>query len=138
MLEDSTKLGVSEWPSFFPKDVPPADAVDAEGRAFRLVRGIPSAPGDFLSTFEENPGREHGDHFWMACGASLHTKLEGSQKTRQRYKPLRERRIAVGVLNAEHGKMKPTPGFHPSHITVWFRVGATPHLSFVDDAEAAT
>lgn len=71
----------------------------------------------------------------MSCGTSLHTQLDHSQKTRDRYPALRARKIAVGELAAHHGKMLQTGG--KSHITVWFRLGSAPEQSIRADAEHA-
>lgn len=128
----------AEWPAYYPKGVPPATAADAKGRAYRIVRTVPPAPVDFRSTFEE--WAEQGkpvpaDDLWRACGTSVHTDLAESRATRERYKPLRTRKIVVGDLEPPHGKMMPTGG--PAHVTVWFRVAAKPESAFTKDAEAA-
>ena len=134
--------GTSIWPPYYPLNVPPAEAIDTSGTAFRLVRSIPPAAIDFRSTFEDYKARGQPlpteRPFWQACGTSLHTELEGSRVTRARFPPLRERRIVVGQLAITHGKMMSTAGFHSSHITVWFRVDAAPETSFTLDAEATT
>jgi hypothetical protein len=127
----------TEWPSYYPPEVPPVDSVPAEGRAFRIVSVFPPSADDFRSTHEENPTRSYGDVFWMACGTSLHAGLAGAQRTRERYKFLREKKIAAGTLVATMGHMKPTPTRWSSvHITVWFKRSATPHRFFTQDGEA--
>lgn len=123
------------WPDYFPDDVPPWDAVAASGTVFRLVSAVPPPKGDFQSTFETNP-RNYGADMWRACGTSLHGELEHCVRTRKRYKALRAKRIAVGVLIESFGVMKGTPNrTSPSHITVWFRVASKPHEAFTTDAE---
>lgn len=124
------------WPADFPVGVPPRDAVPARGTAFRLVKSIPPTADDFLATIVEhpNPSRQYeGDDLVNAHAASFHTDLEASKRTRKRYKGLRERRIASGVLVAEFGVQKPTYG--PGHLSVWLYEQARPHPSFVKDAE---
>jgi hypothetical protein len=134
-LEDANRL---VWPEYYPANVPPTEAVDAGGEAYRIVRSIPPQAIDFRSSVEDYRARglEVPAHkFWQACGTSVYTELEGCRTTRQRYPALRERRIAKGLLLAAHGKMMKTEGGHPSHMTVWFRVNATPEQSFLADAE---
>lgn len=124
------------WPSFFRPGAPPHDAVPAEGRAFRLVRQIPPSPRDFEATLEESPEREpelSEDNVINACGASFHVNLAASCRTRSRYKGFRNSRIAMGELHPDMGKKKLTGQL--DHLTVWFYVGATPHLSICVDAE---
>ena len=131
---------MTNWPNYYPADVPPEHASHASGVAYRIVRTIPPSAIDFRSTHEEWTERGvpvPAELLWMACGTSVHTELEGSVATRRRFKPLRNRRIVVGELVAAHGKMLPTQGDHPSHVTVWFYVGSTPELAFTIDAEGA-
>lgn len=124
------------WPDFFPAGVPPAAASNASGRAFRLVRTIPSQEIDFLPSCVEYPSRWTSDspHYPQACGASFHTSLEASRRTRLRFRPLRGRLIAEGILVEAHGKML-TTGNDPHHITVWVRVDSEIHLAFAANAE---
>jgi hypothetical protein len=129
------------WPAYYPPGVPPPTATDAAGVGYRLVRTVPPTDVDFRSSFEDYAARGKTippDKLWKGCGTSLHTDVAGSRATRSRFPPLRQRRIVVGTLTAMHGKMMATDdGFHPSHVTVWFRVGAAPAGSFTTDAEVA-
>ena len=122
------------WPAFFPPGVPPADATPATGIAFRLVRALPPLADDFRATVEEFPERLYeGEDRVNACATSFHTHIEASQRTRKRYKGLRERRIARGLLVADLGAQKLTGG--AAHLRVWLFVEATPHLVFTTDGE---
>ena len=128
------KVPAPTWPAFFPPGVPPEDAISATGLAFRLVRTIPPVADDFLATVKEYPDRTYeGEEFVNACATSFHTDLEASTRTRGRYKGLRTRRIARGVLGAELGAQKPTGG--RCHLSVWLFVEARPHLAFATDGE---
>jgi hypothetical protein len=125
-----------EWPDFFPHDVPPGEACPAQGSAFRLVKVIPPAESDFLSTFEETPDRMYGDSFWKACGISFFRHLGCINRTRKRYKPLRQRLIAVGVLKEQHGVQMATPNKEGgSHFTVWKPKDALIHPDFTEDGD---
>lgn len=129
----------SEWPAYYPPNVPPSAAVDATGTAYRIVKTIPPGATDFRSTLEvrvEKGGSVPDDQLWQACGTSVHTDLADSRRTRDRFPPLRGQKIVVGELLPQHGKMMPTGG--ASHVTVWFRVSATPHTAFVTNAESNT
>lgn len=120
----------SSWPSHFPKGVPPSEAVDADGVSFRLVDSVPATPNDFKSQFELFPGRDFGPNLALAHGVSFHRELEDSKRTRDRFKPLREKKIATGALSPPLGRMMSTPSkWAKSHFTVWFQQGATPHAS---------
>lgn len=120
---------MGSWPSHFPSDVPPAEAVDANGLAYRLVDAVPPKPADFLSLFEEKPtGTYKGTARALVHGVSFHGALKDSRRTRQRFKPLRGKVVARGTLKPSLGKMKATPAAHAkSHMTVWFLANAQPH-----------
>jgi hypothetical protein len=128
----------SEWPNFFPEGVPPDNATPAEGCAFRLVADVPPSDSDFLSNIEERPERKFDDdQIWIACGVSFHRKLECSQRTRKRYRPFRNRRIAKGILRKEHGVQLSTNRQGDSHFTVWRRNESLLHPDFILDGEAS-
>lgn len=129
---------MDEWPAYYPENVPPPDAIDTSGIAYRLVSTLPPSNSDFKSTYEKDPNNDYGDGLWMACGASLFTDIEGVLKTRKRFRPLRKKKIAVGEMVVSLGKMKnTTPGknSHKSHITVWFRLSSEPEKYINHDAE---
>jgi hypothetical protein len=126
-----------EWPSFFPEGVPPSDAKPSEGDAFRLVTAFPPSNSDFLSSIEEQPDREFkNDKLGRAYGVSFHRRLECSQRTRKRYRPLRNRYVAKGTLKKEHGVQLSTSEPRDSHFTVWRRSGSLIHPDFIIDGEA--
>jgi len=123
------------WPSFYPENVPPDDAHDTVGVAYRIVDSIPPQRSDFKSTYEENP-RDYGDDLWKACGTSLHTEIEGARKTRARYPKLREKMIVTGEMVESLGKMKQTPSkLSVTHITAWFKLNSDPENYIKDNAE---
>jgi hypothetical protein len=127
-----------QWPDFFPKGIPPSTAAAAAGKAFRLVKTLPPVDSDFLSTYEECPGRKvDNDIDGMLFGVSFHRNLECSEKARRRYKALRNRYIAMGTLRNDHGVCKQTPSSSgPSHLTVWRFEKSLIHPDFILDAEA--
>lgn len=120
------------WPFHFPSDVPPSETAPAEGQAYRIVRIIPPGPDDFRSAFECDPGRQFND-VRIAHGVSFHRNIEDSRRTRRRFPPLREGRIAVGILQAQMGVMMKT-GWR-SHLTVWVRRDVSICAAFATDAE---
>ncbi len=127
---EATPGAESLWPSHFPKGVPPAEAVAAEGTTFRLVDSVPPTPTDFKSQYELLPNRDFGTSIAIAHGVSFHGDLDDSKRTRKRFKPLRGKKIATGALAPAMGKMKNTPAeWAKSHLTVWFHARATPHRS---------
>jgi hypothetical protein len=129
----------SEWPEYYPGDIPPPEAKNASGTAFRLVKSIPPQATDFRSTYEEDiqrNGRPRTTKSPSLYGTSLHLNAKASAATRERFPPLRGRRIACGTLDPSHGRMSEVDA--SAHFTVWFRAAATPHLAFTVDAETPT
>lgn len=55
-MKDENK---DSWPDFFPPELelPPEDAVDAEGTVYRFVKSIPPTETCFLATHQEQPHR---------------------------------------------------------------------------------
>jgi hypothetical protein len=126
-----------EWPEFFPSDVPPKEASPASGSAFRLVKSLPPSESDFLSTIEESSDRTFGDDpLGMRYGTSFFRKLECIKAKQKRFKPLRNRYIAIGTLKSEHGVQLPTTSQGNSHLTVWLYPKSQIYLDFTLDAEA--
>jgi hypothetical protein len=95
---------------------------------------MPPTALDFRSSVEERPGvyTPDRDDFIERCGASFWTSLVAAVATRDRYKPFRSRRVAVGDLQPAFGKMRRAGG----HLTVWMRNKAVVHPAFTRDAEA--
>jgi hypothetical protein len=126
----------SQWPSFFPKCVPPKEATPADGYAFRLVKNFPPSESDFISTFEEYPNRNvpTDDEIGIFYGTSFYRQLKYIKITRNRYKQLRDRHIVVGLLENRHGVQLLTG--NQSHLTVWKYRESNIHPDFIVDAEA--
>lgn len=131
-MKDEQKDG---WPDFFPPDLelPPKDAVDANGTVYRLVRSIPPAEGCFLATHEEQPDRHqkcntlekkqavYGTSVWV----SKERLLEAMEYLPQ---GLRQRKLASGIVNASMGKMRKT--LEEGHFTLWLRKNSRVHMNF--------
>ncbi|MBY7969338.1 hypothetical protein KW445_06695 [Vibrio fluvialis] len=121
---------MSDYPDFFPEDIPPQDAIPTQGDAYRLVNCNPPSRDCFCSTIEEYPGRKakRPTDTEMLYGASLFTEAAEATKKKQLFKPLRNKMLCAGRLIEEDGMMKKTGG--PHHITVWFKNNADPHNRF--------
>ncbi|MFB9154456.1 hypothetical protein ACFFUS_14085 [Vibrio gallaecicus] len=119
-----------DYPDFYPEDMPPENAIDANGEAYRLVDNNPPQKVDFRSTIEENPKRaaKKPSDREMLYGASLFTRQEEALKKKKLFKPLRNKTLSAGHLSSDDGMMKKTGG--PCHITVWFKKEALPHERF--------
>jgi hypothetical protein len=105
------------FPTGWPLECPPKDALCAEGTVYRIAKTNPLDPSDFLSVREEGkpfpPERE-----CEAAGLSLFRKHEDAVHYRRKFPYLGDR-IAQGVLAKDHGKLKPTPRGRNSHVTWW-------------------
>lgn len=116
------------WPDYFPEQCPPSEARVDELRVFRLVSNNPPIPSDFLPTLIEQPHREFNrENLCYACGVSVFKDIADVKTKMARYKPLRNKRIAVGVILRQDGLVLET--FSGTHVT-WWLTTTTPHVNF--------
>lgn len=121
---------MDSWPEYFPRECPPVDARRDNIEVFRLVDGCPPSTADFRPTLVEYPHRNfEGEKRCAACGVSVFRDVKDIIRKRSLYKPLRDKKIAVGRISHEDGLVLET--FEPSHLTWWLQT-LTPHLSFVE------
>ena len=101
-----------DWPAGCPSDdTPPADLT-----VYRIVKNNPPTAVDFLSHHET--GRLPKADPCLRCGLSVFIIPDDAAHQR-RLMPRLGRFIAMGILTAEYGKARPTPGQQPSHTTWW-------------------
>lgn len=124
--ERNTKL---EWPDFYPENCPPPEAEPAAGTVYRLVRNDPPQSKDFLSTWEEFPGR-FPEPTIQISGASVYTDPQDIERLKNRVRHLRNRKTAKGELNSTLGFIQQTKGREKSHHTWWIPIGTEPWLVF--------
>ncbi|MBH0004294.1 hypothetical protein [Pseudoalteromonas sp. SWYJZ12] len=107
------------WPKDFPNDVPPSDASDANGVAFRLVKGNPPSELDFVGHNKE-PHKKNSKNLKAAdYGTSMFRNLSNIEFARSSFKPQRNKKIAEGELIPMHGKM--SKANQKSHFEAWLR-----------------
>ena len=124
--ERTTEL---EWPDFYPENCPPAEAKPASGTFYRLVKHNPPQAEDFLSTWEEFPGR-FPEPTIKNSGVSVYTDPQDIERLKKRVRQLKGRKTAEGELNPMHGLIQSTEGKEKSHHTWWIPIGAEPWLVF--------
>ena len=118
-----------EWPDFYPANCPPAEAEPASGTVYRLVRNDPPQAEDFLSTWEEFPGR-FPEPTIQISGTSVYKDPQDIERLKNRVRHLRNRKTAEGELNSTLGFIQRTKGREKSHHTWWIPIGAEPRLVF--------
>jgi len=108
-----------EWPSFFPPQCPPTEAVDASVEVFRLVSSNPPAASDFESYAEMYPNKWEGN--CEASGLSVFTGKDDALRLARRVPGLSAlgNLIATASLTPASGKLKYTPRNGNSHHTWW-------------------
>lgn len=119
------------WPDYFPEQCPPVDARKDELAVFRLVSNNPPTSGDFLPTIKESPPhRDFSDEvLCIACGVSVFKNIDDIVKKRTRYKALRDKKVARGIIMPNDGLVKETFGL--SHVTWWLQT-EEPHATFFE------
>ena len=113
-------MSLIEWPSHFPANCPPVDAIDLEHTIFYLVEHDPPDQKDFLSAKERNTfaGKPECERASLSCGLTR-SYIDQLKESVPRLRPMR---VAESTLNSEHGKIKPTG--KPGHHSVWLRAAA--------------
>lgn len=104
------------FPADWPSDCPPADAVDAEGIVFRIVKNNPPLGADFATHREM--GRLKTAPQCLRCGLSVFRELRDAVHQRLLLPKLGQW-IAIASLAGNHGKTKVTAGQQPTHTTFW-------------------
>ncbi len=104
------------FPDGWPQDCPPADALDAAGEVFRIVKNEPPTYEDFRTHFES--GRLPKAPPCLRCGLSVFREIRDAIHQRQLL-PKLGGLIAKAELAASHGKAKLTKARQPSHTTWW-------------------
>jgi hypothetical protein len=101
------------FPDDWPEECPPADAEDANGEVFRIVRTVRLSADDFRSYHEM--GIRRGDPI-LRYGLSLFRLRSDAEHASRMFRNL-GKVIAQATLLPEHGKTKQTG--RASHITWW-------------------
>ncbi|MAJ69030.1 MAG: hypothetical protein CBB67_006570 [Alteromonadaceae bacterium TMED7] len=107
------------WPKDFPNDVPPTDAKDASGKAYRLVRSNPPSDSDFVGHNREPHKKKSKNLKAKDYGTSMFRKLKNIEEAREMFKAQRDKSIAEGVLDSIHGKISKER--EDSHFEAWLR-----------------
>ncbi|MFZ4789766.1 MAG: hypothetical protein ACOYMW_02505 [Candidatus Competibacteraceae bacterium] len=105
-----------QFPANWPEKCPPADAEDADGKVYRLVRSDPPTINDFRSHAEL--GKMLKAPPCLRHGLSTFRRYEDAHHQRDLL-PMLGDRIAAAELKPEHGKTKLTSGKQPTHTTWW-------------------
>ncbi|WP_285126916.1 hypothetical protein [Leclercia adecarboxylata] len=119
------------WPADFPEYVPPEDADDTAGDAFRLVANDPPTAKDFVGHNQEPHIKKTGKLKPNDYGTSMFRDFEKVKCTRDFHIALRAKKIALGTLQPVHGKAaKPNKN---SHFETWLRLntGIENHFKIV-------
>lgn len=87
------------WPADFPEYVPPEDAVDATGEAFRIVANDPPTDKDFVGHNQEPHIKKTGKLRPSDYGTSMFRDFEQVQCARNFHAALRKKRLQWAHLN---------------------------------------
>ncbi|MBH3136416.1 hypothetical protein I5M99_06185 [Serratia marcescens] len=123
----------NEYPNYFPENVPPKEAKDAEGEFFRIVKSNPPQQGCFLSMYKEKPNRlKKFSGLKLKCcyGVSVYTEESAVVNAFDKFpEGTGQRYVAKGTVCAENGKMMKTFS-DPFHHTLWLKLNSQIHEVF--------
>lgn len=120
-----------------PLNCPPEDASSLEIEVYCLVGSDPPTIEDFLSLREKKPNEVFKfDHDLVkvceSCSLSVFTDIEGIVLARKISRTLRNKKLAVGHLSKDSGKIKNTPSQRTgdTHHTWWLNKDIDPCTLF--------
>lgn len=112
--------------SGFPVDCPLAEAIPADGAAFRITKCNPPSPSDFLSKFEEGEEPKPNTSARARCrwrAISVYRTIQDARKHREKFPYFSgDSWIAAKVLTEDMGKTMLFPskdGERPTHTSWW-------------------
>jgi len=108
--------------SSLPAGCPPEDAIPCVGPIYRLVDSAPPTEADFVSYFDEYPGKDWGEDDCQARGLSVYLTYGDAERIRRRIGRFRGKKIAVATLQPAVGLIKKTGN---DHHTWWPEDGVT-------------
>jgi hypothetical protein len=126
-------LMLMQWPSYFPKDCPPHNALDTSGIVYRIIKEEIPQERDFFSWREENKDQACPSTVTecQACGLSVYTDKNDAEQTIRRIPRFKKSRIAIGTLTSGMGMMANTPSrTSKSHHTWWTSKDIEPWTQF--------
>ena len=117
------------WPTFFPRNCPPAESKAAAGIVYRLINRTTPGPEDFKSHRERFPNRIFSSEC-QACGLSVYTDKDDIARLKKRIPGMRAKQVASGKLDANSGQLLHTSSAEVSHHTWWLPLGVEPWHDF--------
>lgn len=103
------------FPQGWPDGCPPADAEDANGTVYRIVKNNPADEEDFKTHHEA--GTQPNAPACLRCGVSVWGDKQAALHMHSLYPKMGDY-VAWGMLQPDHGLMKLT-GSKPTHTTWW-------------------
>ena len=113
---DERTTMAQQFPTDWPTNCPPGDALDAVGEVFRIVKHEPPQDEDLASHHEM--GKLLKAPACLRCGLSVFRGMGDAVHQRQLI-PKLGNLIVHAQLQPAHGKTKLTVGKQPTHTTWW-------------------
>ena len=100
-----------QWPSFYPLNCPPTDALPAELTVDIYLKNIPPTDNDFNCKCqrEKKAPDSYGDFGCQACGLSVYAQLADIKNAQHVIPGMNKKYIAAIELTASCGQIKHTP-----------------------------
>lgn len=108
-----------QWFEELPQQCPPMDALPANGRFYRIAKGVPTETDDYFSQRRLQPDKQfvgEGIDECITRSVSLFSSLDDARK-RLRLPKFRSQTVVVVDLVPEDGVVKKT--FGPAHYSWW-------------------
>lgn len=107
------------WPTNYPDDCPPNDAVTPNHTVYRFIKDNPPVKRDFSSHVDKSPTSTFTDRC-KACGISVFIDLEEAIAAQSLIPGIAKKMIALCAISHDDGRIKHTPkNINPEHYTWW-------------------
>lgn len=117
IVSNESSPSLPEWPSHFPTNCPPADALDLNGTVFLLIATDPPTDEDMKCAIDRGTHRNKPECLRAALSCAVES--DHLEEVRQASPRLKHHKLACASLKPHHGKIKQTGS--PGHHSMWMR-----------------
>lgn len=119
------------WPTHFPMNCPPQDAVETTGKVYRLISKDGPKDFDFKSHYEREPLAGRTGSECLARGLSVLRSYQDCEALTTAIPALRKKIVAMASFENGAGLIKETPSRNCAGHCTWWRnisVGEATHI----------
>lgn len=109
------------WPTHFPSQCPPEEALEVSGRIFRLISKDGPKEFDFKSHYEREPAGGRTGSECISRGLSVLRSYQDCEVLKKAVPALRKKLVAEAQLESGVGLIGETPSYSCAGHCTWWR-----------------